>query len=398
MFILHPGKLSLHDIIELVYKNPQQQIKLNNYKAVEKSAQIVQDIIKSNKTVYGINTGFGLLANTNINTGDLEELQRRILLSHACGIGEPIDDTAVRMILLLKINSLARGYSGIRPIVLDYLIYLFNHQIYPVIPRKGSVGASGDLAPLAHMCLPIIGEGYLRINGKQISAKEYLQQSNLTPINLIAKEGLALINGTQASCALGLIGLIEGIKNFSLACISGALSLEGIHGKLSPFDARVNALKNNPDQDYYASIMRDLVAGSQILATPNNKVQDPYSTRGQPQVMGATLTILNNATTQLINEANSVSDNPLVFADDNEILSGGNFHAQIVAITADTLAIAICEIGSISERRTAILTDKNMTGLPAFLVNNPGLNSGFMMAHVTTAALVSENKTHAHPR
>lgn len=395
---LNVGKLTLADLMNST--GMHIKISANDYARIDAANALVTSAVKSNTITYGINTGFGLLANTIIPVDQLEELQRKIVLSHACGVGEYLSDDIVSLILLLKINSLARGFSGVRREIVDYLIALFNHQIYPCIPAKGSVGASGDLAPLAHMSLVLIGEGEVRVNGQIMCGRDGLAKIGLTPLILTAKEGLALLNGTQVSTALALIGLFQGLRNFAIATISGALSLDAALGSITPFDERINSLKNNPSQIHYAKIVRGLLSDSEILDSHKkcSKVQDPYALRCQPQVMGAALTYLLHAATNLTNEANSVSDNPLVFAEDKQILSGGNFHAEVVGIAADTLAIAISEIGAISERRIALLIDKNLNGgLPPFLVNNPGVNSGFMLAHVTAAALASENKTYAHP-
>lgn len=401
MAFLNVGKLTLNDLMNYTYR-PDWTIELNksDYTNIEAAAKQVTRTINEGQVAYGINTGFGLLATTIIPPEQLEELQRKIVLSHACGVGEYLSDEVVRVLLLLKINSLSRGFSGVRKIVIDYLITLFNHQAYPCIPAKGSVGASGDLAPLAHMSAVLIGEGEIRINGKIMSALDGLTQIGLTPLKLGAKEGLALLNGTQASTALALFGLFQALRNFAIASISGALSTDAAKGSITPFDPRLNHLKNCYAQSEYAKIMHDLLSGSEILASHGDceKVQDPYSLRCQPQVMGAVLTHLFQAANNLVNEANAVSDNPLVFANDGEILSGGNFHAEMVAISADVIAIALAEIGAIAERRISLLIDKNLSsGLPPFIVNNAGVNSGFMLAQVTASALASENKTYAHP-
>jgi histidine ammonia-lyase len=399
-FTLNVGNLSITDLMHLTYtKDATIKITEQDYTNIQAATDLVAETIKNGITAYGINTGFGLLANTIIPNDQLEELQRKIVLSHACGVGEYLPDQTVRLLLLLKINSLARGFSGIRPVTVDYLIALFNNQIYPCIPAKGSVGASGDLAPLAHMSMTLIGEGEARVNGQVMSAKEALAKIGLKPLTLIAKEGLALLNGTQTSTALALIGLFQALRNFSIAMLSGALSIDAAKGSIVPFDARINFLKNCPAQISYSKIMYDLLKDSELLESHADctKVQDPYSLRCQPQVMGAVLTYLFSAADNLVNEANAVSDNPLVFTKEKEILSGGNFHAELVAISADLIAIAVSEIGAISERRISLLIDSHLSSLPPFLVNNPGVNSGFMLAHVTASALASENKTHAHP-
>lgn len=401
MALLKVGKLSLNDLIDYTYRTEMTiELSTSDYANIDAAAEQVTKTINEGRVSYGINTGFGLLASTIIPPQQLEELQRKIVLSHACGVGEYLSDEVVRVLLLLKINSLSRGFSGVRREVIDYLITLFNNRAYPCIPAKGSVGASGDLAPLAHMSAVLIGEGEIRIDGKILSARDGLNQLGLVPLKLAAKEGLALLNGTQTSTALALIGLFKALRNFAIASISGALSVDAAKGSITPFDPRLNALKNCPAQMEYAKIMHNLLTGSEILVSHKDceRVQDPYSLRCQPQVMGAVLTYLFSAADNLVNEANAVSDNPLVFADDGEILSGGNFHAELVAMSADIIAIALAEIGAISERRISLLIDKNLSaGLPAFIVNNAGVNSGFMLAQVTASALASENKTYAHP-
>ncbi|MHC9247007.1 histidine ammonia-lyase [Aeromonas jandaei] len=368
--------------------------------AIHGSAATVSRVIEQGRVVYGINTGFGLLANTRIPVDQLDELQRSIVLSHAAGIGTYMDDATVRLMMVLKLNSLARGFSGIRLEVLEALMKLVNAEVYPLVPKKGSVGASGDLAPLAHMSCLLIGEGKARHDGREIDASEALRIAGLEPIALAPKEGLALLNGTQASTAFALEGLFHAEDLFAGAITIGAMSVEAALGSRRPFDARIHVVRGQRGQIDAATCYRHLLGDlSEIGMSHHNceKVQDPYSLRCQPQVMGACLTQIRQAAEVLASEANSVSDNPLVFADDEEIISGGNFHAEPVAFAADNLALAIAEIGSLSERRMALLIDSRMSGLPAFLVNNGGVNSGFMIAQVTSAALASENKTLAHP-
>jgi histidine ammonia-lyase len=322
------------------------------------------------------------------------------VLSHAAGIGEFMDDETVRLMMVLKINSLSRGYSGIRLSVIQALIELVNAQVYPCVPKKGSVGASGDLAPLAHMSTILLGEGEARHNGRLITGMEALQIAGLAPITLAPKEGLALLNGTQASTALALEGLFQAEDLFASATVCGAMSVDAALGSRKPFDPRIHRVRGHRGQMDAAFAFRYLLdAKSEIGESHDDceKVQDPYSLRCQPQVMGACLQQIRNSAEVLEVEANSVSDNPLVFADDGDIVSGGNFHAEPVAMAADNLALAIAEIGSLSERRMALLIDSALSKLPPFLVNNGGVNSGFMIAQVTSAALASENKTLAHP-
>ncbi|OCH08568.1 histidine ammonia-lyase [Aliivibrio fischeri] len=395
-----PGKLSLKQLREVSRHPTKLSLAPNALPDMLISADVVAQVIKEDKTVYGINTGFGLLANTRIAEKDLETLQRSIVLSHAAGIGEFMDDATVRLMIVLKINSLSRGYSGIRPLVIDALIQLVNSEVYPCIPKKGSVGASGDLAPLAHMSTVLLGEGEARYQDKIISGKEALDIAGLTPITLAPKEGLALLNGTQASTAFALEGLFAAEDLYASATVCGAMTVEAALGSRKPFDPRIHRVRGHRSQMDAALAYRHLLAQSSEIGLSHQcceRVQDPYSLRCQPQVMGACLQQIRNSADILEIEANSVSDNPLVFADDGDIISGGNFHAEPVAMAADNLALAISEIGSLSERRMALLIDSGLSKLPPFLVDNGGVNSGFMIAQVTAAALASENKTLAHP-
>ena len=367
--------------------------------AIARSAATIEAILADGRTVYGVNTGFGLLAKQTIRPDQLAELQRNLILSHCCGVGDPMPDDVVRLILLLKIAGLSRGFSGVRPELIAMLERLLATDILPVIPEKGSVGASGDLAPLAHMSAALLGVGDMRAGGETIPAMEGLKRAGLEPIALRAKEGLALINGTQASTALALKGLVLARRVFEAALVAGAMSVDAALGSDTPFDARIHAARGQPGQIAVAAALRGLLDGSAIRQSHDHcdRVQDPYSLRCQPQVMGAALDLLNNAERTLLIEAGAVTDNPLVFAETGEALSGGNFHAEPVAFAADALALAIAEIGALSERRTALLVDPNMSALPAFLVAEPGVNSGFMIAQVTAAALASENKGLSHP-
>ncbi|MFC7379915.1 histidine ammonia-lyase [Brevundimonas sp. GCM10030266] len=367
---------------------------------VEQGAAVVAAILAEGRTVYGINTGFGLLANTSIAPEDLETLQKNLVLSHACGVGPLLSDEVTRLLLVLKIASLSKGASGVRRGTLEALIALVNADILPSIPSKGSVGASGDLAPLAHMSCVLIGVGEARQNGEVLSAEAALARVGLKPVVLGPKEGLALLNGTQCSTALALAGLFAAEAVFAAGIAAGALSVDALKGSDAPFDPRIHALRGQPGQIDVAARLRALINGSAIRDSHRHdcaKVQDPYSLRCQPQVMGATLDVLRNAAAMLVREANAVTDNPLVFIEDGDVISGGNFHAEPVAYAADQIAMALCEIGNISERRTSILVDPKMSELPAFLVKESGLNSGFMIAQVTAAALVAENRMVAHP-
>jgi histidine ammonia-lyase len=362
------------------------------------AARMVDKIVAAGDAAYGINTGFGLLAQTRIPDDQLAQLQRNLLLSHAAGVGPALPDAVVRLILALKINALARGYSGISPALVDALSALLAHEVYPVVPAQGSVGASGDLAPLAHLSAVLLGIGQVRVGGKTLAATEGLARAGLAPFTLGAKEGLALINGTQVSTALALAGLFGAEDVLAAAVVAGALSVDALKASDTPFDERIHEIRGQPGQIAVAREYRALMQGSGIRASHRDcaRVQDPYSFRCQPQVMGACLDLLRQCAATLRIEANAVTDNPLLF-DRGDVLSGGNFHAEPVAFAADTLALAIAEMGNLSERRVAVLVDPKMSGLPAFLVQNSGLNSGFMIAQVTAAALVAENKALAAP-
>ncbi|RUO32385.1 histidine ammonia-lyase [Aliidiomarina soli] len=399
-FELQPGALTLSQLRQ--FDREAVTLTLNNETrtSIQQSAETVARVLAEGRVVYGINTGFGLLANTRIKPEELTELQRKIVLSHAAGVGNFMKDAVVRLMLVLKINSLARGYSGVRLQVMDALSALLEHEVYPCIPEKGSVGASGDLAPLAHLVLPLLGEGKVRYKGEVMSSAEGLKHAGLEPMELAPKEGLALLNGTQASTALALHSLFAIEDIFNAAVLTGAMSVEAALGSRTPFDPRIHAVRGQNGQIKVAAALRQILTEeSEIGSSHENcgKVQDPYSLRCQPQVMGAIYDQLCFNASVLECEANGVTDNPLVFADDNDILSGGNFHAEPVALAADALAIACSEIGSLSERRMALLIDQNLSNLPPFLVENGGVNSGFMLAQVTAAALASENKSLAHP-
>ena len=396
---LRPGALALAELRRLWAAPLEWSVDAAAKSAVDAAAATVQRIVAAGKTVYGVNTGFGLLARTKIDDARLAELQRALVLSHSAGTGALLDEAVVRLVLALKAASLARGHSGIRWSVIEALAALSNAGIVPCIPSQGSVGASGDLAPLAHLSSVLIGEGDAMVNGRSMPARDALRQAGLQPVVLGPKEGLALLNGTQVSTALALAGLFAAERAMAAAFVAGALSVDACLGSDTPFDERIHAVRGHRGQADAAAIYRGLLAGSAIRDSHKDcpRVQDPYSLRCQPQVMGACLDQMRHAAGVLLTEANAVSDNPLVFADADEILSGGNFHAEPVAFAADNIALAIAEIGALSERRTALLMDTNLSGLPPFLVEDGGVNSGFMIAQVTAAALASENKSLAHP-
>lgn len=367
---------------------------------VEAAAATIEAIVAKGEPVYGVNTGFGKLASARIGKDDLAALQRNIVLSHASGVGEPIPERIVRLIMALKVASLAQGASGVRWTTVERLLECLRRGLIPLIPSQGSVGASGDLAPLAHLAAALMGVGAFLIDGDRVPAEDALRRAGLAPLVLAPKEGLALLNGTQVSTALALAGLFEAERLLGAALVTGALSTDAAKGSDGPFDARIQALRGHRGQAEAAAALRALMAGSAIRSSHlvgDDRVQDPYCLRCQPQVMGACLDLLRQAATTLSIEANGVSDNPLVFAESGEVISGGNFHAEGVAFAADMIAMALCEIGSLSERRIAMLVDPALSRLPAFLTPRPGLNSGFMIPQVVAAALVSENKQRAFP-
>ncbi|MEI9849858.1 MAG: histidine ammonia-lyase [Sphingomonas sp.] len=391
---LRPGHASLADW-RAIYRGAQPRLDPACMPAVAASAAAVEAILARREPVYGINTGFGKLASVRIGDADLAALQRNIVLSHSAGVGDPVPVPIVRLMVALKLASLAQGASGVRPATIALLEQMLRADAMPVIPSQGSVGASGDLAPLAHMAAAMIGVGEVIVEGVRRPAADVLE-----PLTLGPKEGLALLNGTQFSTAHALAGLFEAERLFRAALVTGALATEAAKGSDTPFDHRIHALRGHRGQIEVADALRALMAGSAIRAshrTDDERVQDPYCLRCQPQVMGACLDLLRQAAATLAIEANGVTDNPLIFADTGEALSGGNFHAEPVAFAADTIALALCEIGSLAERRVAMLVDPALSGLPAFLTPRPGLNSGFMIPQVTAAALVSENKQRAYP-
>ena len=398
---LRPGRLSLEELQALhAGRTGRLAIEPAAWASVDASAAVVQRAAAGDAPVYGVNTGFGKLASTRISSEDLSTLQRHLIRSHSVGVGEPLAPQVVRLMLALKAASLARGHSGVRREVIASLLAVHDAALVPCVPGQGSVGASGDLAPLAHMTLALMGEGEFLVDGRRCPANVVLADAGLEPLVLEAKEGLALINGTQTSTALALHAFFTFEPVLEAALVIGALTVDAARGSDGPFDPRIHRLRGQPGQIDVAAIYRQLLAGSAIRASHregDDRVQDPYCLRCQPQVVGACLDQLRHAARVLLCEANAVTDNPLVFADDGAIVSGGNFHAEPVALACDAMATAIAEVGAIAERRIAMLIDANVSRLPPFLTANAGLNSGFMIAHVTAAALASENKSLAHP-
>jgi histidine ammonia-lyase len=423
--VLRPGALTLDDIQAIHAGGVQVAIDNAADAAIAASAAVVKRAAEGDAAVYGVNTGFGKLASTRISRDDLATLQCNLIRSHSVGVGEPLLPAVVRLMLALKAASLARGHSGVRPVVIDTLVAACNAGLVPYVPAQGSVGASGDLAPLSHMTLALMGEGEMLVDGQRLPALPLLREAGIAPLVLEAKEGLALINGTQTSTALALHALLSFEPVLEAALVVGALTVDAARGSDGPFDPRIHALRGQPGQIDVARYYRKLLEGSSIRASHregDDRVQDPYCLRCQPQVVGACLDQLRHAALVLLREANAVTDNPLVFPADSvrpepvegqgvetrastgsartglgELISGGNFHAEPVALACDAMAVAIAEVGAIAERRIAMLIDAGVSRLPPFLTADAGLNSGFMIAHVTAASLASENKSMAHP-
>ena len=398
--LLTPGQLTLEQLQAIHADGVRLELAPEARAVILASALVVQRAADGDAPVYGVNTGFGKLANQRISKAQLATLQLNLIRSHSVGVGEPLAAPVVRLMLATKAASLARGYSGVREVVIDTLLAVYNAGLVPYVPSQGSVGASGDLAPLAHMTLALIGEGEMLVNGQRVSAADALQKAGIAPLTLQAKEGLALINGTQTSTALALHAFLIFEPVLEAALVIGALTVDAARGSDGPFDPRIHALRGQPGQIDVAQYYRTLLSGSAIRQSHmrgDDRVQDPYCLRCQPQVIGACLDQLRHASLVLLREANAVTDNPLVFTDDGAMVSGGNFHAEPVALAADGMALAIAEVGAIAERRIAMLIDSSVSQLPPFLTADAGLNSGFMIAHVTAASLASENKSLAHP-
>jgi histidine ammonia-lyase len=395
---IDPGHFTLDQLQAIHSGVCQLSIHPKALPGIRSAAAIVQRAAAGSAAVYGVNTGFGKLANKRIDEASLDQLQLNLIRSHSVGVGEPLSPPVVRLMLALKAASLARGASGVREVVIDTLVAVHNAGLVPFVPSQGSVGASGDLAPLSHMTLALLGEGDMLVDGQRVPAARALADAGITPLKLAAKEGLALINGTQTSTALALHGLLAFEPVLESALVIGALTVDAARGSDGPFDPRIHELRGQPGQIDVAQYYRALLQGSAIRASHadgDDRVQDPYCLRCQPQVVGACLDQLRHAALVLVREANAVTDNPLIVGD--TLISGGNFHAEPVALAADAMAVAIAEVGAIAERRIAMLIDTSVSRLPPFLTADAGLNSGFMIAHVTAASLASENKSLAHP-
>jgi len=398
--ILNPGHFTLEQLQAIHSGVCHLELPESARGAVRASHALVKAAADGDAPVYGVNTGFGKLANKRIDKDQLDTLQRNLIRSHSVGVGEPLAAPIMRLMMATKAASLARGYSGCREVVIDTLLAVHNAGLVPYVPSQGSVGASGDLAPLSHMTLALMGEGDMLVADQRVPALQALQQAGITPLTLEAKEGLALINGTQTSTALALHAFLSFEPVLEAALVIGALTLDAARGSDGPFDPRIHAVRGQPGQIDVAQYYRKLLEGSAIRqshAEGDDRVQDPYCLRCQSQVVGAALDQMRHAARILLIEANAVTDNPLVFADNGAMISGGNFHAEPVALAADGMALAIAEVGAIAERRIAMLIDSSVSRLPPFLTADAGLNSGFMIAHVTAAALASENKSMAHP-
>ena len=397
---LTPGKATLSDLEDIYWNGTAIALDPSANAGIARAADCIARVVAGNDPVYGVNTGFGKLASIRIDRGDVTTLQRNLILSHCCGVGDPLDDSIVRLILTLKLLSLGRGASGVRPALVALIEGMLAKGVLPVIPAKGSVGASGDLAPLAHMAAVMMGHGEAMLKGERMAGDAALARAGLAPVVLEAKEGLALINGTQVSTALALAGLFRAKRALRSAIVTGALSTDAAMGSTAPFAEEIHTLRGHAGQIEVAAALRALMDGSGIRAAHRDndeRVQDPYCLRCQPQVGGACLDVLRQAARTLEIEANAATDNPLVLSS-GEVVSGGNFHAEPVALAADMIALAVAEIGAIAQRRVAMLVDPALSyGLPGFLTTRPGLNSGMMIAEVTTAALMSENKQMAHP-
>jgi histidine ammonia-lyase len=391
--------ITLADLRSVWRENTTVSLGSDARRRIAEANEKINEVVAQGDLVYGVNTGFGQLAQVRVEDDELAQLQDNLVRSHAVGVGEDLDDDVVRLIMFIKVVALAEGCSGVRIELVETLCALINHNIYPRIPSRGSVGASGDLAPLAHMACALLGVGEVRVDGNLMPAQIALQAANIKPLRLAPKEGLALLNGTQVSTALALAAVFRTENMLSAALVAGAMTSDAVKGSDTPFDRRIQSVRGHGGQIAIAGVLRELMQGSDIRHSHEacERVQDPYSIRCQPQVIGACLDVLRHVCNVLEIEANAVTDNPLVFVDSGAVLSGGNFHAEPVALAADYLALAIAEIGALAERRIALLIDSHLSGLPPFLVKHEGLNSGFMMAQVTAAALASENKSHAHP-
>lgn len=395
--VLNGESLTLNEIIAVAYDGVTVEIDEKAKERIKSSRKIVDDIVENGKVVYGITTGFGKFSDVVISNDDCKTLQKNLIISHACGFGNFLSKEVTRTIMLLRINALSKGYSGISLKTLETLLALLNKGVHPCIPEKGSLGASGDLAPLSHMVLPMIGEGTAEYNGEVLEGVEALRRANIEKVELTYKEGLALINGTQVMTAVGAIALYEAKNLAKISDITAALTLEALRGIRTAFDERIHALRPHKGQMDTAKNILALIDGSTLITNQGEiRVQDAYTLRCIPQVHGACKDAINYVNDKLLIEINSVTDNPIVLTN-GDVISGGNFHGEVMALSFDFLGIAISELANISERRLERLINYQLNDLPAFLTDKGGLNSGFMIAQYAAAALVSENKVLAHP-
>ncbi len=399
MIQLNGQNLSIEQLASILYGNEKVEIAQEAIASVEKSRQAVERIVQQDKTVYGINTGFGKFSDVKIAEQEVSKLQLNLIRSHACGFGEPFPEKVSKTMMVLRLNALLKGLSGIRMEVLERLLWMINEEVNPVIPQQGSLGASGDLAPLSHLVLAIIGEGEVWIKGVRTCSNKVFEAHNLAPIELQAKEGLALINGTQAMTAQGVVNYIEAEKLAYASEWIAAMTMESLYGIIDAFHPAVHEARNMQEQMDVAARMRDWLEGSELITHQGEKrVQDPYSLRCIPQIHGASWQVLNYVKEKLELEMNAATDNPLIFEDGDLVISGGNFHGQPIAFAMDFLKIGVAELANVSERRIERLVNPQLNeGLPAFLSANPGLESGAMILQYSAASLVSENKTLAHP-
>lgn len=390
---------TIEDVVAVAREHESVMLSAEAKKKIRAARELVEDVISKNETVYGVTTGVGELATEKISQKKVDELQRNLIRSHSCGVGDPLSTEIVRAVMVLRANSLAKGYSGVRVKIVETLLAMLNKGVHPVIPERGSVGSSGDLIPLAHMALSMIGEGQAEYDGETLSSKEALEKAGIEPVSLTAKEGLGLINGTQLMTAIGSLVIYDGERLLKNAQIAGVMSLEALKGTDQAFREEIQHVRRHEAQQECAENLWRLTRDSKIIASHKNcpRVQDAYTLRCMPQVFGASKDALSYARKIFENEINAATDNPLVFPDKGEILSGGNFHGQPLALTLDFLGVSLSEIGSFSERRIARLVDPNLSGLPPFLTEKRGLNSGFMMPQYAAAALTNENKVLCHP-
>ncbi|HZK02137.1 MAG TPA: histidine ammonia-lyase, partial [Anaerovoracaceae bacterium] len=396
--VLGEGKLTIDEFLSVVRDEAPVALSSAAKKAVRESREVVEKCVRDKKVVYGLTTGFGKFSDVIISEEDTLTLQENLIMSHSCGVGEPLSDEIVRAMMLLRINALSIGYSGIRVSTIETLIKMLNKGVIPIIPSKGSLGASGDLVPLAHMSLVLLGMGEAKYNGEKMSGEKAMAMAGIVPVVLTSKEGLALINGTQAMCAIGALSIADAMMLLKTADIIAALSMEAEHGIVDAMDRRLHQIRGQTGQIITAENMRRLFEGSKCVKKQGEeRVQDAYSFRCIPQIHGASRDAIEYTKNIIEKELNAVTDNPIIFSDTEEAISGGNFHGQYLSIGLDILGIALSELANVSERRIERLVNPALSGLPAFLVKDGGLNSGLMIAQYTAAALVSENKVLAHP-